>query len=40
MGLFEKLNREGMTVIVVTHNQELVKRSGRTVHIEDGRIKI
>lgn len=40
MGLFEKLNHDGLTIIVVTHNSELVKRCSRTVHIEDGRIKV
>ncbi len=37
--LFETLNRDGMTVVMVTHNLDLVKRCGRTVHIEDGRVK-
>ncbi len=37
--LFEALNREGMTVVMVTHNLDLVKRCGRTVHIEDGMVK-
>lgn len=39
MGLFEELNRDGVTVVVVTHNPDIVKRCDRTVHIEDGRIK-
>jgi putative ABC transport system ATP-binding protein len=38
MSLFEKLNNDGITIVVVTHNPELVKRCSRTVHIEDGRI--
>jgi putative ABC transport system ATP-binding protein len=38
MGLFEELNRNGVTVLVVTHNLDIVKRCDRTVHIEDGRI--
>jgi putative ABC transport system ATP-binding protein len=38
MGLFEELNRGGVTVVVVTHNQDIVKRFDRTVHIEDGSI--
>ncbi len=37
--LFEALNRDGMTVVMVTHNLDLVKRCGRTVHIEDGMVK-
>lgn len=38
MGLFEELNRGGVTVVVVTHNEDIVKRCDRSVHIEDGRI--
>jgi putative ABC transport system ATP-binding protein len=38
MGLFEELNRGGVTVVVVTHNSDIVKRCDRAVHIEDGRI--
>jgi putative ABC transport system ATP-binding protein len=40
MKIFEQLNQEGVTVVVVTHNQDIVKRCGRKVHIEDGRIEI
>ena len=39
MDLFEKLNRDGVTIVMVTHNSDIVKRCGRTVHIEDGVIK-
>ena len=38
MDLFERLNSDGVTVVVVTHNPEIVKGSNRTVHIEDGQI--
>ena len=38
MELFEHLNRGGVTVVLVTHNADIVKRCERTVHIEDGRI--
>jgi putative ABC transport system ATP-binding protein len=38
--LFETLNRDGMTVVLVTHNLDLVKRCGRTVHIEDGMVTV
>ena len=38
MHLFEQLNRGGVTVVVVTHNPDIVGRCDRTVHIEDGRI--
>jgi len=38
MSLFEKLNGDGVTIAVVTHNADLAKRCHREVHIEDGRI--
>jgi len=38
MQLFERLNGDGVTVVVVTHNADIVRRCNRTVHIEDGRI--
>ncbi|MBD3322392.1 MAG: ATP-binding cassette domain-containing protein, partial [Chitinivibrionales bacterium] len=37
--LFETLNNDGMTVVLVTHNLDLVKRCNRTVHIEDGMVQ-
>jgi putative ABC transport system ATP-binding protein len=36
--LFEQLNREGMTVVMVTHDPELARRAARRVHIVDGLI--
>lgn len=39
MGIFEQLNKSGVSIVVVTHNPDIVKRCGRTVHIEDGQIK-
>ncbi len=38
MGLFEQLNRNGVTVVVVTHNPNIATGCDRMVHIEDGRI--
>ena len=38
MLLFERLNQGGATIVVVTHNVDIVKRCGRKVQIEDGRI--
>lgn len=38
--LFVELNRLGATVIIATHDQDLVARSGRPVlHLENGRIE-
>ncbi len=39
MSMFEHLNRTGLTIVMVTHNADIVKRCSRTVHIEDGSIR-
>jgi macrolide transport system ATP-binding/permease protein len=36
--LFEKLSREGHTIIVITHDPEVAKRADRQIEIRDGRI--
>ena len=37
MDIFHRLNREqGKTVILITHNRELAKETGRTVTMRDG----
>ena len=36
--LMEKLNSEGLTLIVVTHDPELGKRAYRHIQVKDGRI--
>jgi len=38
LDIFKKLNREGRTVIMVTHDPEVAKESDRVVVIEDGKI--
>ncbi len=38
VGLFEQLNREGVTVVIVTHDTNLARRAARRVEIVDGRI--
>ena len=38
MELLEEINREGTTIIMVTHNPELAQRARRNVHIIDGQI--
>ncbi len=38
IALFERLNRDGTTLIVVTHDEELARAAGRVVHMRDGRI--
>jgi putative ABC transport system ATP-binding protein len=38
MTLFQELNREGMTVLVVTHEQDVAAFAGRVVRFRDGRV--
>jgi putative ABC transport system ATP-binding protein len=39
MRLFEKLNEDGHTIILVTHEREIADHAHRTIHIRDGRIE-
>jgi len=39
MALFHDLHKEGITVILVTHNQEIAKHAQRTIRIHDGLIQ-
>lgn len=36
--LFKELNKAGQTVIIVTHNPELAKRTGVTIRLQDGTV--
>ncbi|MFZ5933067.1 MAG: cell division ATP-binding protein FtsE [Patescibacteria group bacterium] len=39
MGLFAKVNREGKTLIVATHNKHIVEKMGkRVIHLQEGKI--
>jgi putative ABC transport system ATP-binding protein len=38
MALFQQLNREGMTVLVVTHEQDVADFAGRVVRFRDGKV--
>lgn len=38
LDLFKKLNQEGLTLIVVTHDENIANRASRRVHIVDGRL--
>jgi len=40
MNLFDTLNREGLSIVMVTHNLDLVKHCSRSIHIEDGSIAL
>ena len=38
LALFDELHRQGHTLIVVTHEQEVAARAGRAVRLRDGRV--
>jgi ABC-type lipoprotein export system ATPase subunit len=39
MDLLLKLNREGQTIVMVTHNPQIAAAAARTVSMRDGRIE-
>jgi putative ABC transport system ATP-binding protein len=38
LALLERLNREGMTILMVTHDPQLGAHADRIIHLKDGRI--
>ena len=38
MELFEKLNEEGVTIVMITHDAQVAHRAKRVVHIIDGEL--
>ena len=38
MDLFQKLNEEGVTILMITHDPEIAQYAGRTVLIRDGEL--
>jgi len=38
MSLFSELNREGVTIVLVTHEEEIAAHARRTIRFRDGRI--
>ena len=38
MGIFQRLNREGVTIVMVTHEPEIANHTNRIVAFKDGRI--
>lgn len=38
MGILKQLNREGVTIVMVTHDEKIAEQTGRIVRMEDGKI--
>ncbi|MDD4978794.1 MAG: ABC transporter ATP-binding protein [Gallionella sp.] len=38
MALFESLNRDGITIVLVTHEDDIARYAQRQIHFQDGRI--
>lgn len=38
MELFEELNADGLTLIIITHDDAVARRAGRSIRIADGRL--
>jgi putative ABC transport system ATP-binding protein len=39
LSLFRRLNEDGTTLVVVTHDEQLASQAGRVIHMLDGRIQ-
>jgi putative ABC transport system ATP-binding protein len=38
MAIFQKLNNEGATIIMVTHEHDIAQHTKRTIHLKDGQV--
>jgi putative ABC transport system ATP-binding protein len=38
LGVFDRLNRLGRTIVVITHENEVARHAHRVVRVSDGRI--
>ena len=38
MALFHELSNEGITLIMVTHSDDIARQAKRTIHMRDGRV--
>ena len=38
MGIFQELNDDGKTVVLITHEQDIAQHAKRIVHVKDGKI--
>ncbi len=39
LGLFDELNRQGKTLIMVTHDDDVAQRAGRAIRLRDGQLE-
>jgi putative ABC transport system ATP-binding protein len=39
MGIFQELNDEGKTVVLITHEPDIAQHAKRIVHVRDGKIQ-
>ena len=39
MSIFEKLNNQGHTIVMITHEPDIAKHAKRIIHIRDGKIE-
>ena len=39
MGIFQELNDEGKTIVLITHEQDIAQHARRVVHVRDGKIQ-
>ena len=39
IALFERLNADGTTIVVVTHDEELARAAKRVIHMRDGHVR-
>lgn len=38
VGIFQRLNQEGITVIIITHEMDIAAQTQRTIRLQDGRV--
>jgi putative ABC transport system ATP-binding protein len=38
MGILQTLNRQGVTIVMVTHEPDIAGYAGRIIHMKDGKI--
>jgi putative ABC transport system ATP-binding protein len=39
MGIFQQLNDEGKTIVLITHEQDIAQHARRVVTVRDGKIQ-